>query len=65
MTKLTEHNSSLISKAKSGENTCNEQTQELELKITNLQMQLEQKNFDIKKLKTELDDREEDIKVLT
>ena len=41
ITKLIEQNVSLISKAKNGENTVNEQTQELELKITNLQRQLE------------------------
>ena len=38
---------------------------DLENRITNLQRQLEQKNFDIKKLKTELDDKDEDVRMLT
>ena len=42
----------------------NGQTQELELRITNLQRQLDQKDEDIKKLQAEIDGKDEDIKSL-
>ena len=62
---LTAENASLQKIHKSGAKSEVVKNQELEIRITNLQRQLEQKNEDISKLKIELDDRDEDIKMLT